>query len=121
MPDLIKPATALRLALACVLSSAGVAGAQDNTQINPHNIPMPAGLYRCDLNRAVLVRQVAPDQTTAVLQWDKKDYTLKAVAARSGALRYEDSTSGLVWLVIVGKSMLLDTKNGKQLANDCKA
>ena len=52
--------------------------------------------------------------------WEKKDYTLRAVNARSGALRYEDAASGLVWLVIVGKAMLLDTKHGKQLANDCK-
>jgi hypothetical protein len=77
-------------------------------------------VYRCDLNRSVHIRQVSPDMQSAVLNWDKKDYTLRAVNARSGALRYEDAASGLVWLVIVGKAMLLDTKHGKQLANDCK-
>ncbi len=45
---------------------------------------------------------------------------MHAVGARSGALRYEDSQSGLVWLVIATKSMLLDTKHGRQLANECK-
>ena len=43
----------------------------------------------------------------------------KMQRGRIGALRYEDDASGLVWIVIVGKSMLLDTRQGKQLANDC--
>lgn len=87
---------------------------------NPHNFAFTPGVYRCELNRSVHVRQVSPDMRSAVLHWDKKDYTLRAVNARTGALRYEDPASGLVWLVIVGKSMLLDTKHGKQLANECK-
>ncbi len=45
---------------------------------------------------------------------------MKAVHARSGALRYEDDKSGIVWLIIAGKSMLLDTKHGRQLANECR-
>lgn len=87
---------------------------------NPHNFAFTPGVYRCELNRSVHVREVSPDLRSAVLHWDKRDYTLRAVNARTGALRYEDPASGLVWLVIVGKSMLLDTKHGKQLANECK-
>ena len=87
---------------------------------NPHRFAFPAGIYRCELNRSVDVRQVAADMQSAVVRWNKKDYTLRAVSARSGALRYEDAASGLVWIMIVGKSMLLDTRHGKQLANECK-
>lgn len=87
---------------------------------NPHNFKVPAGIYRCELDRRVEVQQVSPDMQTAVLKFDKKEYRLKAVLARSGALRYEDEKSGLVWLVIATKSMLLDTKNGRQLANECR-
>jgi hypothetical protein len=89
-------------------------------EINPHGFVFPVGLYRCDLDRSVDVREVARDMRSAIVRWNKKDYVLRAVAARTGALRYEDPSSGLVWLVIVGKSMLLDTKLGKQLANDCR-
>lgn len=99
------------------------AGPPDATQaagFNPHNFAFTPGIYRCELNRSVHVRQVSSDMRSAVVHWDKKDYTLQAVNARTGALRYEDPASGLVWLVIVGKSMLLDTKHGKQLANECK-
>ena len=87
---------------------------------NPHNFKFPAGVYRCELNRSVDVRQVAPDMTTAVLRFGKKEYHMKAVHARSGALRYEDDKSGIVWLIIAGKSMILDTKHGRQLANECR-
>jgi membrane-bound inhibitor of C-type lysozyme len=87
---------------------------------NPAGLSFKAGTYRCELNRSVQVRQVAPDLQSAVIHWNKKDYTLKAVSSKSGALRYEDSASGLVWLVIVEKSMLLDSKAGRQLANECR-
>lgn len=110
------------LALAAVQAPAFAAD-EEPVQIasfNPHGFKFPTGTYRCDLHRQVLVRQVSPDMQSAVVNWNKRDYTLRAVNARSGALRYEDTVSGLTWLVIVGKSMLLDTKQGKQLANDCK-
>lgn len=121
-----KPIAAAVVALGLAFSAS--AHAQDSGQaaaanpgFNPHGIPFAAGVYKCELNRSVHIRSVAPDMQSAVISWNKKDYVLKAVNALSGALRYEDAGSGLVWLIIVGKSMLLDIKNGKQLANECRA
>jgi hypothetical protein len=88
---------------------------------NPYRIAMPSGAYRCELGRSVQVRDVSADMRTAVLRWGSRDYTLRAVQARSGALRYEDETSGLAWIVIPGTSMLLDTREGQRLANACRA
>lgn len=101
---------------------AGFASADDagKPSFNPAGLPFKAGMYRCELNRNVDVRHVAPDLQSAVLRWDRREYTMRAVNTHSGALRYEDAASGLVWLVIVGKSMLLDTKLGRQLANECR-
>lgn len=120
-----KPIAAAVVALGLAFSAC--AHAQDSGQaaaspaFNPHGIPFAAGVYKCELNRSVHIRSVAPDMQSAVISWNKKDYVLKAVNALSGALRYEDAGSGLVWLIIVGKSMLLDIKHGKQLANECRA
>ena len=100
--------------------ASAIAAESDTENFNPHNFAFPAGLYNCDLNRKVDVREVSADMRSAVVHWGKKEYTLRAVKARTGALRYEDEASGLVWIVIVGKSMLLDTRQGKQLANDCR-
>jgi hypothetical protein len=83
-------------------------------------LTLEPGLYRCELNRRVTVRRVGSDGQSVVVNWNGKDHTLNAVQARTGALRYEDTQAGLMWLVIVGKSMLLDMRAGKQLANECK-
>jgi hypothetical protein len=84
------------------------------------SLRMGPGLYRCDSNRYVAVRRVADDGKTAVLFWNQREHTLKAVDTPSGALRFEDTASGLTWITIVGKSMLLDTRKGQQLANECR-
>ena len=79
-----------------------------------------AGDYRCDQGRALQFRQVSADAQTAVLKWNERDYPMRAVGARSGALRYEHADSGLVWLMIPSKSMLLDTRQGQRLADACR-
>lgn len=101
-------------------AAAAVQAASPASGFNPAGLPFSAGMYQCELNRKVHIRSVAPDLRSAVLNWDRKEYTMRAVDTRTGALRYEDAASGLVWLVIVGKSMLLDTRRGQQLANECK-
>ncbi|MFT3804155.1 MAG: hypothetical protein QM766_23440 [Burkholderiaceae bacterium] len=89
-------------------------------QIAAIGLSMEVGVYRCELNRSLGIKQIAPDGQSLVMHWAGRDYPLTAVRARSGALRYEDAASGLTWITIVGKSLLLDLKNGQQLANECK-
>ena len=91
------------------------------TGFDPYRIGFKAGAYRCELGRSVQVRHVSPDIQNATLRWNQRDYMVRAFDARSGALRYEDRDSGLVWLMIHGTSMLLDTKQGQRLADACQA
>jgi hypothetical protein len=84
------------------------------------SLSMEPGLYRCELDRRVVVRRIAPDGQSMVINWLGKDATLQAVRARTGALRFEGAQTGLVWIVIVGKSMLLDSRAGRTLANECR-
>jgi hypothetical protein len=121
MRSIIQSLGLVPIVLGAALASAPLsASSADTSSFNPHGFKLPTGVYRCDLNRSVNVREVSADMSSAVVQFDKKDYKMHAVGARSGALRYEDPQSGLVWLVIATKSMLLDTKHGRQLANECK-
>lgn len=103
------------------LSGAHASQSSQAAGFNPHNMSFKTGAYRCELGRSVNVRTVSSDLQTATLSWNKRDYTMRAVDARSGALRYEDKASGLVWLMIPGKSMLLDTRQGQRLADECRA
>lgn len=80
---------------------------------------LQTGMYHCDLKRRVELLNVHPNRRGATLRWKQRVFNMKAVQAKTGAVRLEDTRSGLVWISIVGKSMLLDTQNGKQLANDC--
>ncbi|MEZ5650560.1 MAG: hypothetical protein R3E87_08430 [Burkholderiaceae bacterium] len=80
---------------------------------------MRTGEYECDLSRRVELKQVDPHGRSATLHWQGRDYPMQAVRAATGALRLEDPQAGLVWLTILGKSILLDSRDGKQLANDC--
>lgn len=112
--------TAVASAAGLPAPAAAVQAVSPASIFNPAGLPFSAGMYQCELNRKVHVRSVTPDLQSAVLSWDRKEYTMRAVGTRTGALRYEDAASGLVWLVIVGKSMLLDTRRGQQLANECK-
>lgn len=88
---------------------------------NPYRIAYEPGTYRCELGRRVEVRSVSADLRSTVLRWGDGDYTLRSVDARSGALRYEDAGSGLAWIVLKDRSMLLDTRAGQRLANACRA
>ena len=85
------------------------------------DVRMAPGVYRCELNRQVHVRHISYDRRSAVLTWNRRDYLLQAVATQSGAMRFEDKVSGLAWITIVDKSLLLDTRSGQQLANDCRS
>ena len=87
---------------------------------NPYRIAYVPGAYRCELGRSVQVRTVSADLRTTELRWAGGDYTLRSVEARSGALRYEDAASGLAWIVLKDRSMLLDTRAGQRLANACR-
>ena len=83
-------------------------------------LTLEAGLYRCELDRRVIVRRIAADGRSLILNWRGRDSVLHAVQARTGELRFENPDTGHVWLVIVGKSILLDARAGRTLANECR-
>lgn len=75
--------------------------------------------YACEQgNRLTVIQQDDPDRIA--LQWRNKNYQLSRVPTTTGAERYENRQAGLVWISIPSKSMLLDSKKGRQLANECR-
>jgi hypothetical protein len=46
-------------------------------------------------------------------------YSMYPVRTSTGALRLEDAQAGAVWLQLANKSMLMDQKKGRRLADDC--
>jgi hypothetical protein len=53
------------------------------------------------------------------LTWQGAQHRLERVYSNSGAERFEELATGLVWILIPGKAMLLSTNQGRALANEC--
>mgnify|MGYP006300239755 CR=1 FL=1 len=52
--------------------------------------------------------------------WRGRVYPMERVRTSTGAHRFEHGQSGLVWIDIPTKSMLLDARRGTPVVNDCK-
>jgi hypothetical protein len=76
--------------------------------------------YNCELGDKITAYKNDGDNKFIAIRWDKHIHRLKRVATTTGADRFENRLAGLVWIGIPAKSMLLDSKKGQQLANECK-
>lgn len=77
--------------------------------------------YRCEQGKRVTVVHKKEQRDVITLRWNNKDHELKREATTTGANRFEDKKAGLVWINIPAKSILLDAKKGRQLANECRS
>ena len=76
------------------------------------------GRFNCELGNRVEIE--SDGNSGANLSWKGSKYAMVPVATTTGAVRFENRASGLVWIQIPAKSMLLNTKQGAQLANECR-
>jgi hypothetical protein len=77
--------------------------------------------FNCELGNKITVYEKASDNDHIKLRWNKQVHELKRVGTSTGANRFEDKEAGLVWIHIPAKAMLLDSKKGQQLANECRS
>jgi hypothetical protein len=76
--------------------------------------------YQCELGNKVTIFENAADDKHVALRWGKRLVRLTRVDTTTGANRFENRRQGLVWIGIPAKGILLDSKKGQQLANECK-
>ena len=77
------------------------------------------GQLPCELGASI--RMTADPQAPGYfnLQGKGYKYRMRPVATSTGAIRLEDEKAGAVWLQLANKSMLMDQKNGRRLADEC--
>jgi len=75
--------------------------------------------YHCEQGKNLAIYTKQNDDKLITLLWRNKRYKLLRVSTTTGADRFEDPTSGLVWISIPTKGMLLDIHKGYPLANEC--
>jgi hypothetical protein len=76
--------------------------------------------FDCELGNKITIYQNEGDLAHIALRWKKRLHRLTAVGTSTGALRFENKFYGLVWIGIPAKGMLLDSKQNRQLANECR-
>jgi hypothetical protein len=77
------------------------------------------GLLPCELGASVRIEADATRPGYFNVQAKGLRYRMFPVQTSTGALRLEDKKAGAVWLQLANKSMLMDQKRGRRLADEC--
>lgn len=77
------------------------------------------GPYQCDFNQTIDVSMNPKFPGYVDVAFGKKLFTMKPVSSSTGALRLEDVKGVTLLLQIANKSMLMDTKAGQRLVDNC--
>ncbi len=76
--------------------------------------------FHCELGNTLTIFKNDADNKHIAIRWHQHINRLTRVATTTGANRFENHKTGLVWIGIPSKGLLLDAKKGQQLANECK-
>lgn len=127
MNRLFLPAlAALTLSLtACVApptATPTASPAHQSTTSGQLELKLASGSYRCEDGIRVQVDREIHDQVNHRIKiaWNGTSYRLERDPSYSGLPRFADSASGLVWIDLPWKSVLLDGRTNKPLANECR-
>lgn len=77
--------------------------------------------YACELGNKLTIHANVADPDHIALRWHNRLIRLERVSTTTGANRFESSKRGLIWIGIPAKGLLLDSRKGEQLANECKS
>ncbi len=77
------------------------------------------GNYDCEFKQHVHIDKHPKTAGYINVAWQKQVLTMKPVLSSTGALRLEDVTGRTLMIQIANKSMLLDTKIGQRLLDEC--
>ena len=77
------------------------------------------GTASCDANQKVTLAAAPGQPGHFTLTHNKTIVKLVTQETTSGAVRLEDAKSGLLWIQIPAKSMLMNTKLGRRVADAC--
>lgn len=77
------------------------------------------GLYDCDFDQKIDVGMNKTTPGYVDVAFKGRTYTMKPIISSTGALRLEDTKGVALLIQIANKSMLMDTKAGKRLVDNC--
>ena len=78
------------------------------------------GKVNCEFDQSIDVAPVSGKKGFFNVAYKGKTYTMVPEATTTGAVRLEDKKAGMMWLQIANKSMLMNTKAGQRMVDNCQ-
>lgn len=79
------------------------------------------GRMVCEMGNSVTVTADPQQPTRFIVQMKKNTYHMTPVETTTGAVRLEDAQAGAMWLQLPNKSMLMNSKLGQRMADECQS
>ncbi len=79
------------------------------------------GRMVCELGNSVTVTPDPQQPARFIVQMKKFTYHMTPVETTTGAVRLEDAQAGAMWLQLPNKSMLMNSKLGQRMADECQS
>ena len=119
MPRLHAVVGTLALALSAVAALPARADALSQEQLQAA-ARVFTGTAQCEFKQQVSLTAVAGQPGHFRLAFKNAHYDMVPVETSTGAVRLEDARAGVVWLQIPAKSMLLNSRLGHRMLDDCR-
>ena len=78
------------------------------------------GQMECEFGQQVSLEAIADRPAHFRLSFKGNFYTVVPEPTTTGAVRLEDKRAGVVWLQIPAKSMMMNSRIGQRMIDDCK-
>ena len=96
-----------------------------NDNLNPGQLTMAdrvmTGVADCEFKEKVDVEKIPGHSGNFKVTYEHKTYVMVPEETTTGAIRLVDTAGAVVWIQIPMKSMLMNQKEGKRLADECQA
>jgi hypothetical protein len=79
------------------------------------------GRIVCELGNVVFITPDPQNRGFFMLQMGKNRFHVSPVSTTTGAIRLEDAQAGAMWLQLSNKSMLMNSKLGQRMADECQS
>lgn len=79
------------------------------------------GRMVCELGNSVTVTPDPQQPSRFIVQTKRNTYRMTPVETTTGAVRLEDAQAGAMWLQLPHKSMLMNSKLGQRMADECQS